>query len=229
MNVRGHWPIRWLARPLLLAIWCACPLALRAGSARQWVSFKTSLSQVNATERQTVVGLVRVASDETLQQDFAASVTVRIPNRPGSDSTTFAYFSAGSALGFCTFSLPDAGVGESQFFIVLEIVENSQVAGFARKQHVVRTLGQTKVMAGHLINAVIFSGADSPQNAVEAGETQTRIAGGIVALGGTSLPPVSCAAALTPGVEYWSGLWTPPLSPQALVIQFNPWTTTITP
>ena len=229
MTVHRRWAMRWLTKPLLFGLGCLYPIGLRAGPAPQWVAFKESLSEARYAERQTVVCLVRVAGDAALQQAFTAILTVRNPNRPGSESTTFAYFSAGSALGFCTLSLPDARAGEFQWVTVLEIVENSQTLGFARKRHFVRILGHSEVVAGALINAVVFSGADTPENAVDAGGTQARVSGGIVALGGAILAPVSCPAALTPRVEYWSGLWTPPLSPQALVVQFNPWTTTTAP
>jgi hypothetical protein len=192
---------------------------VQAAAGRQWVAFEKSYTELSSVEGQAVLRLKRFVSAEVEQQALTAPLKVRSPG--GEWGVLNAYFPAGSNSGVCAVSVPEARGAD--LVVCLEIICGTEIQSFARSGHVVRKKSQSSVPSGAVIHAVVFSGADTPENAVETGGNRTLVEGGIVALGGQQMPPVLFPARLLPKAEYASGVWTPPLSPQVLVFQFNAW------
>ena len=197
--------------------------SLNAMPEQQWVAFEKTYSEVGASESHTIVRLKRFAGAEMLQLPLTFALRVQYSSGAGAGGLATVSFGAGESTGVCTVRLPEGGVVGGDVSAFLEIVDSGQVQGFARAGHFVRKKGGALPAEGPVINAVIFSGADTPENAVEGGTPRTTVAGGIVALGGASVPPALFPARLVAKIEYATGVWTPPLSPAALVFEFGAW------
>lgn len=197
--------------------------SLNAMPEPQWVAFEKTYSEVAASERQAVVRLKRFADAEMLRLPLTLALRVQYSSGAGAGGLATVSFGAGDSTGVCTVRLPEGGVVGVDVSAFLEIVDSGQVQGFARAGHFVRKQAGALPPGGPVINAVIFSGAETPENAVEGGTPQTTVAGGIVALGGASVPAALFPARLVAKTEYATGVWTPPLSPAALVFEFGAW------
>ena len=217
---RGSLKLRRLQGALLVVGILLSQFGVQAAAGQQWVAFEKSYTELSPVEDQAVVRLKRFVSAELEQQ--ALTVPLKVRSAPGGDwGVLNAYFPAGSTSGVCSVSVPEARGGDC--VVCLEIPRGSEIQSFARSGHVVRKKSESVVPAGAVIHAVVFSGADTPENAVEAGGNLTLVEGGIVAQGGVQMTPVVFPARLQPKAEYAAGVWTPPLSPQVLVFQFNAW------
>lgn len=228
-TTRSSLVLRRLQGAILSGIGLLLPLNLHADTERQLVSFEKTYTELGSSESQVTVSLKRFASVETLKNSLSLVLMTNYPAGPGGWSVSSAYFAAGSSAGACTLRMPAGGAAAVDLAVLLEIADSAEVQGFARTGHFIRNTTGTISNSGPTINAVVFSGAETPDAAVEGVPNRTLVVGGIVALGGAQLPPAHFPARLEPKAEYASGVWTPPLSPKVLVIQFSPWTTNKTP
>lgn len=197
--------------------------SLNAMPDRQWVAFEKTYSELDSSESRAVVRLKRFASNDMMQFPLVLDLKVQRTSGNGTGGLATVSFGAGDNTGVCTVRLPE-GVAEGlDTGVFLEIVDSGEVRGFARTGHFVKKKSETLPAGGPVINAVIFSAAETPENAVEGGISRTTVVGGIVALGGVAVAPALFPARLEAKIEYVTGVWTPPLSPAALVFEFGAW------
>jgi hypothetical protein len=207
---------------------CLTP-CLRADPDRQRVSFDASYSELVAAESKVEVRLTRCAVTQEIYEPLSVALKVRPLTGAGAWTVSGVYFAAGSRSAVCTVRVVEGAVAGMESVLSLEIEDSAEVESFARKGHCIRRKVAAAAVPGPVIHAVIFSGAESPENAVEAGAHGALVIGGIVALGGTPMAPVLSPVRLTPQLEYAAGVWTPPLWPSAVLLQWGEWKSNIAP
>jgi hypothetical protein len=193
------------------------------GSERQWVSFERTFSELGVSESQVVVNLVRHGGAVGIHAPLSVPVRMRYSVEGFGGGLQNVEFGAGDAKGACTVRLPQPGPSGADLEVYLEVLESAEAQSFGRPRHLIRRRGAVVVAGAPVINAVVFSGAETPVDAVEGRSARAYVGGGIVALGGAALPPGKYPAHLAPKAEYTSGEWVPPLSPYTLCIQFGAW------
>ena len=206
------------------AVVITLPQRLHSEEHTQFVSFETTYTETAPGQAQALVRLTRVAPLEAQQASLSHPLKIQRLAGAGVETGASAYFPAGSTLGTCTVSLQS-----EETIALLSISKTPGVECFSRNQHVLRRKTFASTGATNLINAVIFSGAETPETAVEGSDNRPLVEGGIVALGGAPQPPALFPARLLPKPEYAMGEWTPPLNPQLLVIEIGPWKSSTAP
>jgi hypothetical protein len=197
------------------------------------VSFERSLT--NGPSVGTGAGTVDVrlrrfgpsnASPLTVPVEYSSSIAAL----NGTQSVTIP---AGAWAANLSLPIPSLSASNANAVVDVKLLSSSSVQPDGILHHVVRLLPRPAPTSATVqVNAVVFSGAEVPADAIlcQSGTVSFLLQGGVVALGGGAgagvpgwvpPPPSWVPMPFSPDGRYAKGDWIPPLAPTAVALRFG--------